>query len=121
MSRYVLITPAHNEEQFIQQAIESVIAQTVRPLKWIVVNDCSSDRTPEIVAGYAQRYPFIRLMSLERPAGRNFGNKARAFNLGLAQLGDVDYEYIGNLDADNSLKSDYYAAILQQFEKDPKL
>ena len=51
---YVLITPAHNEEEFIEKTIQSVIAQTVLPKKWIIVNDGSTDRTEEIVHKYAE-------------------------------------------------------------------
>ena len=58
MPDYVIITPAHNEEEFIENTINSMIAQTVRPVKWVVVNDGSKDRTGNIVNHYAQRHDF---------------------------------------------------------------
>src|SRR5438067_9955097 len=53
---YVLITPARNEAQFIEQTIQSVVAQTVRPMKWVIVSDGSTDETDDIVKHYASRH-----------------------------------------------------------------
>jgi len=114
---YIIITPAHNEEAFIEKTIHSMINQTVRPLKWIVVNDSSTDRTGEIAEQYAKQYDFIQLVNLSRPIGRNFGNKVHAFNHGLNEAQQCDYQYIGNLDADISLNKDYFEKILGQFDK----
>jgi glycosyltransferase involved in cell wall biosynthesis len=50
---YVLITPARNEEAFIELAIRSVVAQAVRPLRWVIVSEGSTDGTDEIVKKYA--------------------------------------------------------------------
>lgn len=118
---YVIITPAHNEEVFIVKTIHSMINQTVRPLKWIVVNDNSTDRTAEIVEQYAKQYDFLQLTNLSRPGGRNFGNKVRAFNFGLNEAQLYNYQYIGNLDADISLESDYFEKLLGEFDKRLKL
>lgn len=120
-TQYVLVTPAHNEEAFIQQTIESVIAQHLPPIKWIVVNDSSTDRTREIVEHYLSRHSFITLVNVERAAGRHFGNKVRAFNRGFDQARDIDFDFVGNLDADISCKPDYFARILSEFAKDPRL
>jgi poly-beta-1,6-N-acetyl-D-glucosamine synthase len=121
MPGYVIITPAHNEEAFIEKTIESVINQTVRPAKWIIVNDSSTDRTCEIVERYVSHHDFIQLIKVKREAGRHFGNKVRAFNHGVAALLGSGYDYIGNLDADISIGSDYFEKILPEFDKDPKL
>src|SRR6185436_10652897 len=98
------ITPAHNEEAFIEQTVCSMVAQTVRPVKWIVVNDASSDQTATIVRRYAREHAFIELVNLQRDAGRHFGNKVAAFNHGLTATTGLDYDFIGNLDADITLK-----------------
>ena len=118
---YIIITPAHNEEAFIEKTIHSMINQTTRPLKWIVVNDSSTDHTGEIVEQYAAHHDFLRLVNLRRLGDRNFGNKVRAFNYGLAEAQMLDYQYIGNLDADVSLEEDYYEKVLHEFDRDPKL
>ena len=121
LAHYVVVTPAHNEEAHIERTIISMLGQTVRPLRWIVVSDNSSDRTSEIVAMYAQRHPFIRLIDLKRSGERHFGNKVRAFNAGLAELRALDYEFIGNVDADISLESDYFEKVLAAFADQPAL
>lgn len=121
MSRYALITPAHNEQAFIEKTLQAVIAQTVRPARWVVVNDASTDGTREIVERYAKEHAFIRLINVERESGRQFGNKVRAFNRGLESLRDLEYDYIGNLDADISFDADYMECILAELEKDASL
>lgn len=118
---YAIITPAHNEEAYIGRTIESLIAQTHRPVKWIIVNDASRDRTGEIVGRYAAEHPFIHLVNVERPSGRHFGNKARAFHRGLGEIGEWDFDFIGNLDADISLEPTYFEDLLHEFEKDARL
>jgi biofilm PGA synthesis N-glycosyltransferase PgaC len=117
-SSYVIITPAHNEEAFIENAIDSIVSQTLRPGLWIVVNDGSTDRTGEIVCRYAREYEFIKVINRERPKGRHFGNKASAFRCGARETLGRDYEYIGNVDADISLERTYYERIVHEMERD---
>jgi glycosyltransferase involved in cell wall biosynthesis len=119
--KYVLITPVHNEEKFIEKTISSMIAQKVRPLKWVIVNDGSTDRTREIIEKYLSQNDVIELLNVERGKERSFGNKAKAFNLGVQHLKGVDYEFIGNLDADIILEPDYFSNILQILSEDWKL
>ncbi len=121
MPKFVIITPAHNEEALIVHPAESIVAQTLRPLKWVVVNDASTDRTREVIEGYAKKYPFIEVVNLERAAGRHFGNKVRAFNAGLERVHGLDYEFVGNLDADMSVDPDYFANLVQRFQNNPRL
>jgi biofilm PGA synthesis N-glycosyltransferase PgaC len=119
--KYVIITPARNEEAFIADTIQSVISQALRPLRWVIVNDGSTDKTREIVEPYVKNYDFIRLVNLERDGDRDFGRKAVAFSHGLATLQNLDYEFIGNLDADITIAPDYYHNIIKYFATDPKL
>ena len=121
MPRFVVITPAHNEEAFIEKTIQSVVKQTVLPMKWVVVNDGSTDSTGRIVEQYLGRHDFIELLNVERPGGRHFGNKVKAFNMGLGQVHHFEYEYIGNLDADISLEEDYFERLFIELERDTKL
>ena len=121
MAGYVIITPAHNEAALIGRTAEAVVAQTVRPTKWVVVNDASTDRTGQVIENFASRYPFIELVNLERAAGRHFGNKVRAFNAGLERVSGLDYDFIGNLDADISFGPVYFENILQRFLADSNL
>ena len=121
MANYVIITPAHNEEAFIEQTIHSMIQQTVRPFKWIIVNDASTDGTANIAEKYTREHPFIKLVNRNREAGRDFGKKVHAFNRGLEELRNLSYDFIGNLDADITFEPHYFENILREFEADSKL
>ena len=97
---YVLITPARNEAKFVEQTITSVVRQTVRPLKWVIVSDNSTDGTDDIVKRYLAHHDWMELVSLPACAGRNFASKATAFSAGYARITDLEYDLIANLDAD---------------------
>jgi len=118
---YVLVTAARNEEQFIAQTIESVVAQTVQPLQWVIISDASTDQTDRIVQRYADQYPFIRLLRLTKDHPRNFGAQVDAIRAGVGLLRSCSYDFIGNLDADVSFEPDYFGALLQRFEGRPSL
>lgn len=118
---YVLITPARNEGPRVENTIKSVISQSIKPMRWVIVNDASTDNTKEIVEQYAENHSFIRHIELKRDGGANFSSKVRAFNTGLTHIADLDYDYIGNLDADISFESDYFELLLRQFIEDTEL
>ncbi len=119
--KYILITSARNEEAFIKLTLDSVVAQTQLPERWTIIDDGSSDKTAEIVAGYAQKFPWIVLIRNPRREGRNFAAKADAVNTALTRSQDVDFEVLGNLDADTSFSPDYMVFLMQKFAADPKL
>lgn len=119
--KYVLITPARNEEAYIERTIQSVISQTILPVKWIIVNDNSTDKTEVIADKYVSMYDFINLVNIKSDDKRNFSSKANAFNIGFEKLEINEYEYIGNLDADVTFKYDYFEKILKKFEEDSQL
>lgn len=118
---YVLITPAHNEAGYIELTLKSVVAQTKKPLKWVIVNDGSTDNTSEIVARYAAENPWIELLEMPKRAERHFGGKARAVNAGHERVAALNFEIIGNLDADVSFEPDYFEFLLERFAENPKL
>lgn len=120
-AKYVIITPAHNEQDYIIYAIRSILSQTIKPLRWIIVNDGSTDKTKKIVESYIERHDFINYIDLERDGGHNFGRKTIAFNRGLTVLNNIEYDYIGNLDADIFLYPDYYENVIKKFYSDPIL
>ena len=119
--RYAIITPARNEEQFIEQTIQSVISQSVLPERWIIVSDGSTDRTDDIVKGYLADFPWIRLVRMPEHRDRQFAAKVHCFNAGYAQLEEVEYDIIGNLDADITFEKDYFSFLLEKFNNNPEL
>jgi biofilm PGA synthesis N-glycosyltransferase PgaC len=118
---YVLITPAKNEEGYIERTILSVIHQTILPATWVIVDDGSSDRTPEIIRQYGRTYDFIHPLAAPGGTRPHFGSKVRAFNLGLAALDGHTYDFLGNLDADVSFAPTYYEEILSRLSARTRL
>jgi biofilm PGA synthesis N-glycosyltransferase PgaC len=118
---YVLITPARNEETFIEKTIQTVIKQTVLPAKWVIVNDGSTDSTSSIVRRYLADHPWMELVDLPVRRERNFAAKVYAFNAGQERVRNLEYEVIGNLDADVSLDEDQFEFLQNEFRKDPRL
>ena len=118
---YVLITPARNEAAYIEATIQSMIAQTVLPLRWVIVSDGSTDGTDEIVEKYMPGRPWLELVKLPPRAERNFAAKVLAFRAGYERVKDLPYEVIGNIDADVSFPADYFAFLLERFEELPDL
>jgi glycosyltransferase involved in cell wall biosynthesis len=119
--KYVLITSARNEEAFIAKTLDSVVTQTVLPERWIIVDDNSTDRTAKIVENYARRYPWIELVRQAQGRSRNFASKAHAVNGGLERVNSLQFEIVGNLDADISFGPNYMEFLMQRFSEDPKL
>src|SRR5690242_2259406 len=115
LPNYVLITPARNEEAFIELTLKSMTAQTVKPLKWVIVSDGSTDRTDEIVRSYLSDNSWIELLRLPERLERHFGGKVMAFNAGWERVKDLPYAIMGNLDADVSFDSDYFEFLLPKF------
>jgi biofilm PGA synthesis N-glycosyltransferase PgaC len=118
---YVIVTPARNEAQFIELTIKSVVAQTVRPLRWIIVSDGSTDGTDDIVRKWTSDHPWIQLVRMPERRERDFAGKVYAFNAGHAKLTDLNYEVIVSLDGDISFDSDYFSLLLGKLAADPKL
>lgn len=118
---YVVVTPARNEEAFIEKTIETVIRQTVLPQKWVIVNDGSTDATGSIAGKYAEKYEWLELVNLPVRRERNFAAKVHAFNAGLERLKDVPYEIIANLDGDVGLDEDHFEFLLNKFKDDSGL
>src|SRR5690348_14942824 len=114
LPRYVLITPARNEAELIQNTIKSVLRQTQRPVRWVIVSDGSTDGTDEIVKRYAMQYDWIKLVRTGDRKERNFAGKVNAFNAGRAAIADLEYDVIGNLDADLTFEEDHFAFLMSR-------
>jgi glycosyltransferase involved in cell wall biosynthesis len=121
LPQYVLITPARNEAGLIELTLKSVVSQTLPPKKWVIVNDGSTDNTEELVRKYAEDYPWIDLVQMPKRLERSFAGKAFAVSTGAARVAELQYDVIGNLDADVSFEPDYFAFLMGRFAENPKL
>jgi biofilm PGA synthesis N-glycosyltransferase PgaC len=118
---YAIVTPARNEARSIECTLKSVVAQTILPLKWVIVSDGSTDGTDEIVSQYTALYPWIELLRMPERKERNFAGKVVAFNAGYARLKDFEYQVIASLDGDISFEPDYFEFLLKKLINDPML
>ena len=116
--KYVLITPAHNEEAFIQKTLASMVAQTVPPERWVIVDDGSTDQTAEIVQHYSRCHSWIELVQGQQRPDRNFASKADAVNAGVERVDSLQFDIVGNLDADVSFEPDYMEFLMRKFSDD---
>lgn len=118
---YVLITPARNEAAYIEKTIQSVIAQTVLPKRWVIVSDGSTDGTDEIVKKYQPGRDWLHLIRLPERKERHFAAKVNAFETGYASVQDLSFDIVGNIDADISFGEDFFAFLLEKFKEMPQL
>lgn len=118
---YVLMTAAYNEETNIAKTIESVLAQTLPPERWVIVSDGSSDRTDEIIQSYATCHKHLRYLRMSRTPGRSFRTKVIALQEAGGLLRDVRANFVGNLDADVSVEPSYFENLIARFRARPKL
>lgn len=120
--RYVVITPARDEEAHIGETIQSMANQTIRPVEWIIVNDGSTDKTGEIIDQAAAKYSWIRpLHRGNRGFRKAGGGVVEAFDFGLKSKKTPDWHYIVKLDGDLSFDPTYFEECFRRFEENPKL
>ncbi|MEO5925032.1 MAG: glycosyltransferase family 2 protein [Bryobacteraceae bacterium] len=119
--RYVVVSPARNEADYIKLTLQSLVAQTAQPLKWVIVSDGSTDGTDDIVREFSALYPWIELLRMPERKERDFSGKVGAFKAGFARVQDLPYEVVVSLDADISFDSEYFAFLLEKLHADSRL
>lgn len=123
---YAVVTPARNEQDNLPRLAAALAAQDLAPVAWIVVDDGSTDATPELIAEFAVDHPWAR--ALAKPPetdghvarGRREGRDLEAFKFGVAAL-DVPFDVVVKVDADVSFEPDYFAALIGRFEASAQL
>ncbi|HUP02844.1 MAG TPA: glycosyltransferase family A protein [Bryobacteraceae bacterium] len=122
MTRYVIITPARDEERHIEATIASVLSQTVLPAKWVIVNDGSADRTGQIIDRSAAQFPFIHPLHRRNRGFRKAGGGVmESFHEGYAAIGSDDWDFVVKLDGDLSFGPTYFQDCFERFEQMPDL
>ena len=125
---YILVTAAKNEGKNLPELIQSVAEQTIKPLLWVIVDDASTDNTPQILEEASRRYEWIKTIRLEERGGRDLGfhlsrvvKMAFDFAVDYCREKGLDYEYIGNIDGDMIIEREFFEKLIREFEKDSKL
>ena len=120
--KYVIITPAYNESEFISKTIDSVIKQTILPAEWIIVDDSSTDKTSEIINFYTKSYPWLKYVKKNKSVAPFGANVVEVFYFGKNLITNNDYDFIVKLDADIDLiRSDYFEYQIKKFNEIKKL
>ena len=121
MRRLVVISPCRNEERTLERTIACMRAQTHPPAQWVVVDDGSSDRTPEILREATREIPWLRVLERSDRGFRKVGGGViDAFNDGLASV-DCEYDFVAKMDVDLTFNPTYLESILRKFDADPRL
>ena len=114
---YCILTPTRDEEKFLAATIECVVAQSIQPAEWIIINDGSKDRTGEIIDKYAANYSWIRALHRPDRGFRTTGGGVEAFLDGLQLLYCKDWDFLVNLDGDVTFGADYFETCFLAFGK----
>jgi glycosyltransferase involved in cell wall biosynthesis len=106
----------------MRRTLDSVAAQSIPPALWIVVDDGSTDETPQILADYARRLPFLRVVRRTDRGGRSVGpGVIEAFYAGLQGVDLERFDYLCKLDMDLDLPPRYFEGLMQRMEAEPRL
>ena len=124
---YTLITPCKNEGKNLLSLINSIAAQTIKPIVWVIVDDGSTDNTPIILQNSQNKYNWIRVLRLEE-SPRNLGlHLAEVMKKGFdccidfCKQTEFEYNYLGNVDGDLTLPSNFFEKLINEFERNPIL
>lgn len=110
-SKVTIVIPVYNYEKYVAQAIKSILSQTLQDWKLLIVDDCSTDNTAEVVKQYLGDHR-IQYLSLEE-------NKGTGFVLNYA-LERIDTPYFVVLDADDWFEDSALEILLGVIDKQPK-
>lgn len=120
--RFVLITPAFNEERFLPETIASVLNQSLKPDRWLIVDDGSKDRTAEVVRSFQRSCGIVELAVRQKAGGDTYySSNVLAIRQAYEQLKGQSFDFVAILDADMVLPVDYYSEILKRMTNDPLL
>lgn len=125
---YLLITPCKNEIDNLPKLIESVLNQAIRPIIWVIVDDGSTDGSLAVEKEASKNYPWIHILEINEESKRDLGphlslivKKGFEYAMYLSDEHKLDYQFVGNLDADLSIPRSFFKELMDEFESDSKL
>jgi glycosyltransferase involved in cell wall biosynthesis len=125
--RVLIVSPVRNEAAHIELAAAAIAAQTRPPDAWIVVDDGSTDETPQLLQELSAQMPMLTVMATPPGYTRDRGDRhaaaaaPRAFNVALRSVDWRAFTHIGKLDGDIELPPDYFDGLLAEFDRDSVL
>lgn len=119
---YLLVSPCRNESKYMRQTLDCVVAQTVLPRLWIIVDDGSTDATAQILEEYADKYPFIKVLTRENRGHRSVGpGVIEAFYHGYDSIDVRQFEFICKFDLDLDLPPRYFEILIRRMKDNPRI
>jgi biofilm PGA synthesis N-glycosyltransferase PgaC len=120
--RYVLISPCRNEALYMRKTLDSVLAQSILPATWVIVDDGSTDETSQILEQYARRHNWITVLTLKDRGRREVGpGVVEAFYAGYHSVNVREYEFLCKLDLDLKLPSRYFEILMERMATNPRI
>lgn len=120
--KYVIISPVRDEAKYLPLTLDSLAQQTVRPYRWVIVDDGSTDDTGKIADEAAKQHDWIRVV--HRP-DRGFrqvgGGRINAFYSGYELVEAESWDFVVMLDGDVSFEKDYFEKCFERFVADSRL
>jgi len=124
---YILVTPCKNEEESLPELSRSIVNQTIKPKMWVIVDDGSTDKTPEILQGLTSKHNWIqsiRLNEKPRDLGIHVSHVYRTgfdYAINYCSENGIQYEYIASVDADITFDENHFETLINELEKNPNL
>ncbi|MFA9479101.1 glycosyltransferase family 2 protein [Phycisphaerales bacterium AB-hyl4] len=119
---YCLITPCRDESAYARRTLESVTRQSIPPALWVIVDDGSTDATPDILADYASRFDYIRILRRDGSTQRRVGpGVVDAFYAGLDTINLDRFPFLCKLDLDLDLPPRYFEILIDRMYANPRL
>ena len=120
--RYCLITPCRDEAKYARRTLNSVTSQSVPPALWVIVDDGSKDETPKILAEYAAKFPYIRVMRREDRGFRKLGGGViDAFYYGYDSIDPTEFDFVCKFDLDLDLPGKYFETLMERMDAEPRI
>ena len=120
--RFLIISPCRNEAAYMLKTLDSMVAQSLTPTLWLIVDDGSTDETPQILAEYAAKHDWLRVVPKTDRGHRAVGpGVIEAFYVGLDSVDATEFDYIGKLDLDLDLPPRYFETLIGRMENDPRI
>ena len=106
----------------MRETLDSVLAQSIPPSRWVIVDDGSTDSSPAILAAYAAHHPWMEVVRRENRGHRAVGpGVIDAFYAGYARIAPEDFDYLCKLDLDLRLPPEYFERLMRKMEADPAI
>lgn len=120
--RICLITPCRDEAEYARRTLDSVLSQSRPPDLWVIVDDGSTDKTPEILEDYARKHDCIRVIRRPDRGTRKVGpGVIDAFYAGYQSIQTSEFDYICKLDLDLDLPPRYFEILIDRMEANPRI